>query len=163
MQTPAAPLLKDIHLPDAISWWPLAPGWWVLMLCILALLCLLFVLIRAVRRYRHKRQPYRQASQVLLKIRATFVLDQDKMHLLQQLSALLRQVAISYFGRTQVAGLTGQHWLQFLDTHLPGQHFTQGDGRVFAVLPYEVSAQTLDAEKTLALVQHWLRATRNGI
>jgi hypothetical protein len=23
--------LKDIHLPDDISWWPLAIGWWLLI------------------------------------------------------------------------------------------------------------------------------------
>ena len=22
--------LRDIHLPEAVSWWPLAPGWWIL-------------------------------------------------------------------------------------------------------------------------------------
>ena len=21
--------LRDLHLPEAIGWWPLAPGWWV--------------------------------------------------------------------------------------------------------------------------------------
>ena len=28
---PSDPLaqLKDIHLPDAVSWWPLAIGWWI--------------------------------------------------------------------------------------------------------------------------------------
>ncbi len=20
--------LRDLHLPDAVGWWPLAPGWW---------------------------------------------------------------------------------------------------------------------------------------
>ena len=23
--------LRDLHLPDAISWWPLAPGWWIVL------------------------------------------------------------------------------------------------------------------------------------
>lgn len=28
MKTPDLPL-RDIHLPDPVSWWPLAPGWWL--------------------------------------------------------------------------------------------------------------------------------------
>ena len=23
--------LRDLHLPDALGWWPLAPGWWVVI------------------------------------------------------------------------------------------------------------------------------------
>ena len=23
--------LRDLHLPDAIGWWPLAPGWWIVI------------------------------------------------------------------------------------------------------------------------------------
>ena len=23
--------LRDLHLPEAIGWWPLAPGWWILI------------------------------------------------------------------------------------------------------------------------------------
>lgn len=29
--------LKDIHLPTPIGWWPLAPGWYILMGLILFL------------------------------------------------------------------------------------------------------------------------------
>jgi len=28
--------LKDIHLPDAITWWPLAIGWWLLIVMVIA-------------------------------------------------------------------------------------------------------------------------------
>ena len=28
--------LRDLHLPDAIGWWPPAPGWWVLFVLALA-------------------------------------------------------------------------------------------------------------------------------
>ena len=30
--------LRDLHLPDAIGWWPLAPGWWVVIALVAALL-----------------------------------------------------------------------------------------------------------------------------
>ncbi len=34
--------LKDIHTPDPISWWPLAPGWWISLLLIIAIAVFLY-------------------------------------------------------------------------------------------------------------------------
>ena len=161
MNTPTAPILKDIHLPNGIEWWPPAPGWWALGFFLVVLVVLGFFAIRFVRKQWRKRQPYREANRVLLQIENTYASNQDKTHLLQQLSTLLRQTAMSYFGRPKVAGLTGQPWLVFLDTHLPGQHFTAGDGRALAQLPYAASAQTLDAPSTIALVKRWIHAAHN--
>ena len=43
--------LRDIHLPEVISWWPLAIGWWILIaLPIILLLC--YLLYRYIRRDR---------------------------------------------------------------------------------------------------------------
>ena len=33
--------LKDIHLPADVPWWPLAPGWWVLLAALLVLTLLI--------------------------------------------------------------------------------------------------------------------------
>ncbi|NVK88722.1 MAG: DUF4381 domain-containing protein [Gammaproteobacteria bacterium] len=27
--------LKDIHSPDPVSWWPLAPGWWIIIILLI--------------------------------------------------------------------------------------------------------------------------------
>lgn len=41
MAAPAqGPVLRDIHLPPNPSWWPLAPGWWVVALSLLAIVAL---------------------------------------------------------------------------------------------------------------------------
>jgi len=36
--------IRDIHLPDAISWWPLAPGWWGLLALIVIAIVLFWYL-----------------------------------------------------------------------------------------------------------------------
>lgn len=30
--------LRDIHLPEPISWWPLAPGWWLITVIVFTML-----------------------------------------------------------------------------------------------------------------------------
>ena len=62
---PADPLtnLRDIHLPDPVSWWPPAPGWWLLSLLIIAAVCYLGV--QTIRRY--KRRLYRRQAMAELK------------------------------------------------------------------------------------------------
>ncbi|MEM8682735.1 MAG: DUF4381 domain-containing protein [Pseudomonadota bacterium] len=41
--------IRDLHLPPEISWWPLAPGWWV----ILAIVAIVLVLsVRAFLKNR---------------------------------------------------------------------------------------------------------------
>lgn len=44
--------LRDIHLSKTIGWWPLAPGWYMLMIC---MLLMFFVLIYFLRRFFKKR------------------------------------------------------------------------------------------------------------
>ena len=41
--------LRDIHLPDPVSIWPLAPGWWALMILVPVLYFLIRFIVRKVR------------------------------------------------------------------------------------------------------------------
>jgi len=49
--------LRDIHIPDSVSWWPPAPGWWGLVVIIFVAM----VLVWLWRRRRRQRSCQRAA------------------------------------------------------------------------------------------------------
>lgn len=151
---PADLPLRDIHLPDPIGWWPLAPGWWwVIGLSLLtAAVVATFIL---VRRYRRSRLGYwlRPEFQALV---STYAADQDAMAFLQSVSSLLRRACLSLYPRCTVASLTTQDWLGLLDQAGETSDFTHGPGRVLADGPYLRQASRGDVELLLPLVRNWI-------
>jgi len=143
--------LRDIHLPDPVSWWPLAPGWWML----LALLCIAVGLtFYMYRRYR-RAALQRSAQRALHDITAQWQQSADEQALARELSILLRRLCLSCYPREQVAGLTGRAWLQQLDTLLPGEQFQNGVGHVLIEAPYAKEAQ-VDGNALLKLCERWV-------
>jgi Tfp pilus assembly protein PilE len=106
--------LKDIHLPPAISAWPPAPGWWI---SVIALVCVLAAISYAVVRYR-RRTAYRRAALLAAKqCGERFQQHNNKTQLAVDSSELLRRVAIAAYGK-RAAGVSGKHWLHFLDARM---------------------------------------------
>lgn len=157
MDSPETLNLRDIHLPHPVSWWPPAPGWWVLLF--LGLLIVFSVwLFRLIQRRRSVRVA---AFKELQMISHVFSQKGDAHQLVTSLSILLRRICLSYFPRTDVAGLTGEKWLEFLDHCLDWGNvqarFSQGAGRALIVAPYQPQA-TLHGEQLLNLCQYWIKA-----
>lgn len=103
--------LRDIHWPDPVSWWPPAPGWWLLGLLILLVLLSSAWAIRVML----KPSVSREAKQHLQRITSEWLDTQHHEQYLQQLSRLLRQIGMTYLGRAEVAGLHGNDWWQRLN------------------------------------------------
>ncbi|ALS97894.1 DUF4381 domain-containing protein [Lacimicrobium alkaliphilum] len=147
----ASPLeqLKDIHLPEPVSWWPPAPGWWIL-----ALLCLGLIVITVrwlIKRYRY-RAAMRQALSELEQISEA---DKDWP---QQLNSLLKRLTLSYFPRAQSAALHQQQWLEFLGARLPEKKrasFMQQYRPLLDTL-YQDKSPNLDSAACKALVRDWI-------
>lgn len=102
MNTDATSLnqLHDLVLPQAIPWWPLAPGWYVLFG-----LLVLVVLWRAYRLWiRWHANGYRRAA--LRELQAA----QD----ITAIAALLRRTALAVVPRAEVAAKTGAAWVNWL-------------------------------------------------
>ncbi len=145
--------LRDIHPAADPSWWPPAPGWWLLTVLLLVGLVVLGRL--AWRRYRVWRRQ-RQILAELERARAAFQSHGDPTRLAGELSMLLRRAALAGWPREQIAGLHGQPWLAFLDRTGGEGKFQDGPGRVLVSAPYAPRAE-LRSEELCALVADWLK------
>ena len=125
--------LRDLHLPDAIGWWPIAPGWWFV------LILLAILVVYSLRRLYERRQhsaPRRYALRELARIEAEYLENRNSVALARQLSELLRRGMLAYAPRQEVAGLTGNAWLSWLDTGMPVPYFHTEGGKSLLQLPY---------------------------
>jgi len=91
-------------MPEPASWWPPAPGWWIVAALVLAGVFLVFRFLR--RRSREKR--YRkEAHQLLDDLYTTWQKDKDDRAFASGAHQLLRRIVIHHAGRDGVAGITG--------------------------------------------------------
>jgi hypothetical protein len=141
--------LRDIHVPQAPSDWPPAPGWWLLAVLMLTALMLLGQRAwRQLRRLRRRRRILAELDDLRT--------EHCGPVLITGISTLLKRVALSRFPRLDVAALTGAGWLAFLDDTGGRGAFQRGAGRVLADGPYAPSPRC-DADALLALARDWLR------
>jgi hypothetical protein len=151
MQSTPLPL-KDIHLPEAIGWWPPAIGGWILAALIILLIIFLSWLYKRLKR----KTALKTAKKLLAEIQQDPV--RDNLQKLRELSALVRRVAISISSRAEAAGLTGNEWLTFLDGWMKGAPFSEGIGQLLAGAPYRNTAPT-DSQilQLINLCEDWLK------
>ncbi len=141
--------LRDIHLPDAISAWPPAPGWWILLILVLTLLALSIYFGRShLRRNRYRKYALQQLNE----------LEQtNTSHYLQQLNRLLKQTAMAANPSTEIAGLSGQQWLAFLDSSGNNTDFSQGAAQALLEGPYAPSVTDLNIAELHKIAEQWIK------
>jgi len=145
--------LKDIHLPEAIGWWPPAIGWWLLAILIPLLIAVLYWFYKRLTR----KTAIKTAKKNLATIKENPALDNNQK--LRELSMLVRRVAITVSPRTEAASLTGHQWLEFLDKSLTGAPFSEGCGQLLADAPYRNTLPTeLEISQLISLCENWLKA-----
>ena len=145
--------LKDIHLPEAIGWWPPAIGWWLLAVLIPLSIALLYWIYKRLTR----KTAIKTAKKNLADIKENPALDNNQK--LRELSMLIRRVAISVNPRTEAASLTGRQWLAFLDSSVTGAPFSEGCGQLLVDAPYRnISPTEREISQLISLCEDWLNA-----
>lgn len=161
--------LRDIHLPEPISWWPLAPGWWILLASLIFIISIYFI----VKKVRYSRRLKRASRGEFEVIKNQYLNNKNDHQLVKQLSIFLRRACISFYPRQNTAGLTGESWLNFLDRTLADANkqsspitdlntgFNSEAGKALLSAPYlpEDSTEThIDTNALLDLCERWLKA-----
>ena len=140
--------LRDLHLPQEPSLFPLAYGWWVLLAIFLvcALVCMIAYKL-------WQRSPAVYAKHELMNISKLA----DDKDFLKEVSVLLRRVAIKSFGRQVIAPLSDKKWQDFLMTVAP-KVLTEDEAYLIAFSPYEAKLKKqLNRSKFIVQVQTWMR------
>lgn len=99
---------NDIILPNPVGWWP--PS--IAMLTFILLMLMVTLGITFSLFSRHKNNKYRREAKGLF-IQALQDATSPKQKI-EAANALLKQVAITHYGRQKVASLQGESWLEFL-------------------------------------------------
>lgn len=151
--------LRDIHLPEPVSFWPLAVGWWAL----LVIIPVLYFVIRFIV-YRMRMPKYKKlAIQELAQIQSTYLNSKKAHETTGEIALLIRKALVAKLGNQAVAGLVTEEWLDYLDKLSQTDCFTNGTGRLIVSAPYERptdksgSDTEIDIEALLSATKKLLR------
>lgn len=149
--------LHDIVEPAATSIWPPASGLWLVVVFVVVWVVALLGMYLIHRRRNAYR---RQALHILGQLRPRLADPQQRAAAVAELADLLKRTALAGFPRHEVASLTGQAWLAFLDGTGGGSGFSDGPGRVIASVPFEPGAAgsiaKQDCEALVSLARSWI-------
>lgn len=144
---PANPLaLKDIHLPEHITNYPIAYGWWILAILILLAIVLIVVKLKQNAKKNHVKK------QALAQLKNNSDISNS------ELITLLKWAAMHYFSRVELAKLYGKSLQQFLLKQLPEKHrshFIELSAQAFKN-QYQAEAQNKIDTDFQQAVQLWL-------
>jgi hypothetical protein len=141
---------------------PQTVGWWIVLG--LVMVALAWAAWAVVRRRRSNR--YRRLALARLEAIERALADPtSRPSVLAELPVLVKRTALAAHARAEVAALSGDSWLEFLDRSYGGKGFTEGIGRLLPELAYATPASTsaLPTEETRALVdlvRRWIRSHR---
>ncbi len=170
MQTqPEAPALAGLHeivVPEAVSWAPQTAGWFAFAVLLAALVVWgLWVAYRRHRSNRYRRAALTALAKIEQLVSTGDLEPAERRRALADLPALLKRTALGAGSRRDIASLTGDAWLAYLDDAYGGTGFSLGPGRLLPMLAYASPARwsdlpPADVSALIRLTRTWIRRHR---
>jgi Domain of unknown function (DUF4381) len=150
-----ADALRDIHGLDAVGWFPPAAGWWYLLGLVVA--ALLLAGIRYWLIYYGPWLGWRGDARRQLRYLKKALAKCEPREIADQLSELLRRIAMARSGRREAAGITGDAWLLWIEAHDDSGFDWQTRGKILLVAPYMPPAMAVHKDELAKLIRAALR------
>ena len=112
--------LRDIKLPAEPGYWPLAPGWWLLLI---TLLVLAVWLGNKWYRYRLKKRRWLEINKQLSELEFVYQQNKNQQQLLTGVSVFLRRFVKYQLKQDQATTLAGDSWIAHLNQYDQSQPF----------------------------------------
>ncbi len=154
--------LADIQLPEIVSMWPLAWGWWILIGLLFTIIVLAIVWLKRPKTIKKisSKQLKSQAMSELEQIEKSYNMakntasEQQSVEIhrtIKELSIFLRRYILSIYPRQNVASVSDILWLQLLDETYNSNSlesakslFSKQYNDLLTQVPYQSSEQDID-------------------
>lgn len=150
---PALPL-EDIIVPDGVSAWPPALGWWLLgILCIIAVATGIFFYRRYQKKWGYRKQALVLVDNLFMQWQHKKLNDSE---ICQQLLQTLKRTALSAYPNHSVNSLYGKEWVDRLIKQAPTVDCTHRVKTMICSSQYQRKI-TLHPEILYQFCQEWIR------
>lgn len=143
------PEIRDIHFPDGVSFFPLAPGWWFLSGALIVLFLAIFTILWVIKRSRKY-----FAEKTLRAINTD-----SPVLAAVEISELLKRICVLKY--KDASTLYGQEWIDFLNSHNK-KHLSADAAALLMLAPFMKSDDshytTDEAVEIKAFAKEWIGA-----
>jgi hypothetical protein len=142
--------LRDIHLPDDPSIWPLAFGWWLLIIigCIL-----IYIFVKKWLQLRKQKQVINLMQIELSHINNHYKNHKNKHQLASEISELLKRFVRHILKDNSAISLTGAVWIDYLNKQAGSDHFSQFESELTQA--QYLPQSEYDASRLIAAVKNY--------
>ncbi|MBO5038775.1 MAG: DUF4381 domain-containing protein [Alphaproteobacteria bacterium] len=143
------PEIRDIYIPDGVSFFPIAYGWWVLLTGLFLLFFMIKLLLLGI-----KKSKKHYALKTLKNINAN-----SPVTAAIEMSELLRRICTVKY--KEAAALYGQEWIDFLNNHTEDK-LSGDEANLLMYAPFMKEQNSpfneMAAEKLKTFCKNWIGA-----